>query len=71
MKRLFALLMVLSFLATTSLVMAQGTVASSTPANSSSTPVKKKISHKIKHGKKKMGKKKMAPVSTPSATEKK
>ncbi|HEY5039954.1 MAG TPA: hypothetical protein VIJ93_12865 [bacterium] len=69
MKRLFALLMILSFLTTTGLVMAQGTAASSTPA--SSMPAKKKTSHKIKHSKKKISKKKMAPMSTPGASDKK
>lgn len=71
MKRLFALLVLLSFLATTGLVMAQGTTASSTPVSASSTPVKKKMSHKMKHVKKKMSKKKMAPMSTPGASDKK
>ncbi len=70
MKRLFAILMALSFLTTASLAMAQGTAASLTPASASSTPTKKMGHKKVKKHAKKKSTKKMnkSTEATPTAS---
>ncbi len=68
MKKLFALLMVLSFLAASNLVMAQGTVSSTAPAGAGSTPAKKAHKTTQKHRKKTGKKNKKAAAAIPAAS---